>query len=416
MVLQRSIEGRSSCRSAFSSRIFCLYFGGSAFLTLATWITRFLIGWSTWDLTQSPLWVGAVSAAMLLPTFFLSPVFGVLADRLDPRKGMLVAYLSEAVISISAAVANFQGVFSLNWILCLAFMLGVVSAAQHPMRLVLLPHLVARPSLPSAVGLASITYNLSRIVGPALGAWLLLSVSTAAAFLLVSALFGVGSLFLLRIRVHVPRSQHHAESILTAMSQGLVVIRNSPLIRLVLILTMVDGMIGRSIMELLPAISGRLINGDASTLASLSALAGIGSVLGGVIVSRMRGRERTLLQLVFASLLLSSVVVLMVAWVRDLAGLGLMIMLVSMAVTMIGTGCQALIQVCVADAYRGRVLSIWTVVSLGVPALGAFFMGSVAELVGFVVVLIACALATAALVVLLWQRCQVAALLKGVTA
>jgi hypothetical protein len=130
----------------------------------------------------------------------------------------------------------------------------------------------------------------------------------------------------------------------------------------------------------------------------------------------MRGRERTLLQLVFASLLLSSVVVLMVAWVRDLAGLGLMIMLVSMAVTMIGTGCQALIQVCVADAYRGRVLSIWTVVSLGVPALGAFFMGSVAELVGFVVVLIACALATAALVVLLWQRCQVAALLKGVTA
>ncbi|WP_083928288.1 MFS transporter [Marinobacterium rhizophilum] len=416
MVFQRRPESPSSGRSAFSSRIFCLYFAGSVFLTLATWVTRFLIGWSTWALTESPLWVGAVSATMLLPTFFLSPVFGVLADRLDPRKGMLVAYLSEAVISVSAAVANFQGVFTLNWILVLAFLLGVVSAAQHPMRLVLLPHLIARPSLPSAVGLASITYNLSRIIGPALGAWLLVSVSTGAAFLLVSALFGIGSLFLLRIRVEVSRSQHHAESIFSAMSQGLLVIRNSPLIRLVLILTMVDGMIGRSIMELLPAISGRLINGDAGTLASLSALAGIGSILGGLIVSRMRGRERALLQLVFGSLLLCSVVVLLVAWASDLTGLGLMIMLVSMAVTMIGTGCQALIQVCVVDAYRGRVLSIWTVVSLGVPALGAFIMGSAAEVVGFVAVLIACALATAALVVILWQRYQVALVLKKVPA
>ncbi|UTW10562.1 MFS transporter [Marinobacterium rhizophilum] len=416
MVFQRRIESQSSSRSAFSSRVFCLYFGGSAFLTLATWITRFLIGWSTWDLTQSPLWVGAVSAAMLLPTFFLSPVFGVLADRLDPRQGMLVAYLSEAFISVSAAVANYQGQFSLHWILALAFLLGVVSAAQHPMRLVLLPHLVARPALPSAVGLASITYNLSRIVGPALGAWLLVSMSTGAAFLLVAVLFGIGSLFLLRIRVRVPRAAHHVESIFVAMSQGLRVIRNSPLIRLVLILTMVDGMIGRSIMELLPAISGRLIQGDASTLASLSALAGIGSVLGGVIVSRMRGRERSLLQLVFGSLLLCSVVVLPVVWVHDRAGLGAMIMLVSMAVTMIGTGCQALIQVCVADAYRGRVLSIWTVVSLGVPALGAFLMGSLAEMVGFVAVLIACALATAALVVVLWQRCHVATVLKNVAA
>jgi predicted MFS family arabinose efflux permease len=280
------------------------------------------------------------------------------------------------------------------------------------MRLVLLPHLVARPSLPSAVGLASITYNVSRIIGPALGAWLLVSVSTAAAFLLVSALFGIGCLFLLRLRVRVQRSSQPKESIWGALSGGLVVIRRSPIIRLVLILTTIDGLIGRSIMELLPAISGQLINGDAGTLASLSAVAGLGSVLGGLLVSRMRGRERTLLQLVFGSLLLCSVVVLLVPWVQGGLGLGSMIMLVSMAVTVTGTGCQALIQGSVADAFRGRVLSIWTVVSLGIPALGALVIGSVAEAVGFPLVLVICALAAGALVLLLLQRCWATMVLR----
>ncbi|MFC6670306.1 MFS transporter [Marinobacterium aestuariivivens] len=389
--------------TAFSSAAFNYYFAASAFLTLATWMTRFLIGWMTWDLTGSALWVGVVSALMLVPTLFLSPFFGVLADRVNPRTGILLAHLSEAVLTLATAAANLQGLFSLGWILVLALLLGALSAAQHPMRLVLLPRLVDRALMSSAIGLASTTYNASRVLGPALGAWLLLQVSAAGAFVTVSLLFLLGVLLILRIRLPEYRPAEQTQTVLRALLQGVRFALSVPLIRLVLILTAIDGLLGRSIMELLPAISGQLIQGNAATLATLTALAGVGSILGGLLVSRLRGRERTLLRLVLGSLLICSAVLLPVAAVRALPGLGAVIMMLSMAVTMIGTGCQALIQLSVADEYRGRVLSIWTVVSLGMPAVGAFVIGASADLFGFRPVLIFSAL-LGALVVLLMAR------------
>ncbi|NVK39681.1 MAG: MFS transporter [Oceanospirillaceae bacterium] len=382
--------------TAFSSPDFNRYFAASAFLTLATWMTRFLVGWMTWDLTASALWVGVVSASMLVPTLFLSPYFGVLADRVNARNGMVLIHMSEALLALATSLASVFGYFSLHWLLLLALLLGGLSAAQHPMRLVLLPKLVDRELFPSAIGLASTTYNASRVLGPALAAWLLLTVGVAAAFLAVAALLLAGLLLILRLKVTSSPSFDCSQPVLQALLQGFRVALMTPLIRLVLILTMIDGLLGRSVMELLPAISGQLIGGNAATLAKLTALAGAGSILGGVLVSRLRGKEARLLRLVLAALLGCSLILLSVMAVRELVGLGGMIMLLSLAVTMIGTGCQALIQLCIADQYRGRVLSIWTVVSLGVPALGAFVIGAAADAFGFRTVLLCAALLGAA--------------------
>ncbi|GGO78082.1 MFS transporter [Marinobacterium nitratireducens] len=374
--------------TAFSSSDFNRYFAASAFLTLATWMTRFLIGWITWDLTQSALWVGVASALMLVPTLFLSPFFGVLADRVNARNGMLLVHLSEALLTLATALATRYGYFSLHWLLLLALLLGTLSAAQHPLRLVLLPKLVPRELFPSAIGLASTTYNASRVLGPALAAWLLLVAGIAGAFFVVAALFLAGLPLIRRIRLAPQQRAATQLPVWQALLQGCRMAMQVPLIRVVLLLTMVDGLLGRSIMELLPAISGALIDGDAATLAKLTAVAGLGSILGGVLVSRVRGREERVLRLILMALLGCSVVLLPVLAVRDLTGLGLVIMLLSLAVTVIGTGCQALIQLCIGDEYRGRVLSIWTVVSLGMPALGAFVLGASADVLGFRPVLV----------------------------
>lgn len=399
---------KNTVPSAFSSTAFKLYFSATAFLTLSTWITRFLIGWSTWEQTQSAFWVGVASALMLVPTLFLSPIFGVVADRVDPRLGMLLAHFGEALIALGGALASFGGVFSLGWILALALALGLVSAVQHPMRLAVLPRLVERGLFPSAIGLASTTYNAARVLGPALGAWLLTAVATDGTFLVASALSATGALFLLRLRLlRTAASLPHSGSILMALSEGVGVILQSPLIKLVLALTMVDGLLGRSIMELLPAISGELIGGDAGTLATLTALAGVGSILGGIVVSRRRSRERTLLRLIRVALLCSATVLLCVLAVRELWQLGGLVMALSTMVTIIGTGCQALIQLSIGDAYRGRVLSIWTVVSLGMPALGAFLLGAAADAAGFPVVLTAAAVVGALGVLMLSRRYRI---------
>ncbi len=402
--MSHSRKRKPARRSALTYRLYRRYFTASCFSTFGTWITRFLLGWTTWDLTQSALWVGIISSVMLLPTFLLSPIFGVVSDRISARNGMLSTTALQAAIGATAAYVQFIGDFSIPWLIALAASIGSVSAAHHPMRLALIPKLVDRASLPSAVGLSAIVFNSSRIIGPAIGAWLVANASVAIAFACASSLFALSLFFLFSIRSIPANSHSDHHSLLTDLKEGLQFILADPVIKLVLTLTMINGMLGRSVIELLPAISGRLVNGDAGTLATLTAFAGLGSIFGGVIISRQRGNERKMVSLILICLLISGLTLLPTLFVTRVASLTAIIMLLSMSTTMIGTGCQALIQLTVADSFRGRVLSIWTVVSMGVPAFGAFFMGAAADMLGFGPVLIAFALIAITATLLLSKR------------
>lgn len=235
-------------------------------------------------------------------------------------------------------------------------------------------------------------FNSSRILGPAVGAWLVATASAATAFWTTTGLFVCALLFLLAI-APIPHTESHSrQSLLQDMRQGFGFIAASPAIKFVLAITTVNGLLGRSIIELLPAISGTLAGGGARTLAILTAFAGVGSIIGGLIISRQSSNQRYMLNLIMFCLLVSGITLLPIVFVAALPLLIAIIMFLSMAMTMIGTGCQALIQLSVADDYRGRVLSIWTVVSMGIPAIGAFVLGAAAEWVGFRTVLMIFAL------------------------
>ncbi|MEQ9463594.1 MAG: MFS transporter, partial [Haliea sp.] len=158
---------------AFSESAFRRYFWSSCLSTLASWVLRFLLGWSAWALTGTATWVGIVSAAMLLPTFLLSPVFGVVSDRINPRNGMLLTLLGQGLIAAAAGTSQLLGLFSLPVLLVLACGVGAFTSAHQPMRLALLPLLVSRAVLPGAIGISAIVFNSSRILGPAVGGWLL---------------------------------------------------------------------------------------------------------------------------------------------------------------------------------------------------------------------------------------------------
>jgi predicted MFS family arabinose efflux permease len=158
-------------------------------------------------------------------------------------------------------------------------------------------------------------------------------------------------------------------------------------IRLVFTFTLINGLLGRTLIELLPALSGQMLQGDSSTLATLTAAAGVGSIIGGFIISRQGGSEERLLTLVMASLLLGAVSLLGVRWLQGLPSISALVMLTSMITTMVGTSSQALAQLLVAEEYRGRVLSIWAVLAMGAPAIGTLLMGAMADILGFPAVL-----------------------------
>lgn len=374
---------RSPGLTALAEPAFRRYFLVSCLSTMGTWVTRFLLGWSAWDLTETATWVGITSALLLLPTFVLSPLFGVLSDRISPRNGLLVTLASQGALAALAALALLSDQFTLPVLLCLATLVGAVSAAHHPLRLALMPRLVPRHALPSAIGISAILFNLSRILGPALAGWLLVQVSEAGAFAVAAGLFCGALLALLRIHgIHAADGAQRG-SVGQQLREGLHFVAGHQAIRMVMLLTLVNGFLGRTLIELLPALSGKLLDGTPLTLATLTAAAGAGSITGGLWLARHRSDETALLRMVILSLGAAALVVLPITWATQTWALTLVIFALSLATTAAGTGGQALAQLLVDDAFRGRVLSLWTVVTMGAPAIGAFAMGALADILGF---------------------------------
>jgi MFS family permease len=394
-----------SHRSAFAEPLFRRYFPSSCFSTLGGWMIRFLFGWSAWELTHSAFWVGVVAGAMLFPTFLLSPIFGIVSDRINPRNGLLFTVSLHGVVAGVAGAVYLLGRFDLPWLVVLAAALGAVTAAHTPIRLALIPRLVSREALPSAIGYSAIIFNISRILGPAAGAWLIAHASLPAAYLVALILCAISLAFLFTVRDIGQVERRRPASMLRELGAGFSYVVRHRGIRLVFTFTLINGLLGRTLIELLPALSGQMLQGDSSTLATLTAAAGVGSIIGGFIISRQGGSEERLLALVMASLLLGAVSLLGVRWLQGLPSISALVMLTSMITTMVGTSSQALAQLLVAEEYRGRVLSIWAVLAMGAPAIGTVLMGAMADLLGFPAVLaIFATLAIAGIYVLFRRR------------
>ena len=390
--------------SAFAEPAFRRYFWSTCLSTLATWVLRFLLGWSAWALTGTATWVGIVSAAMLLPTFLLSPVFGVVSDRINPRNGMLVTLLGQGLVAAAAGSAELLGVFGLGPLLFLALVGGAITAAHQPLRLALLPLLVPRDVLPGAIGVSAVVFNSSRILGPALGGWLLTRAAAGTAFLVAAALFAGGLLLLARIRLARRSAAPGGSTLAGELLAGLRFVQSHQGIRVILAFTLLNGLLGRTVIELLPAISGKLLAGNAGTLATLTATAGAGAILGGLLLAQRRNAGAGLLRLVVWSQVAGSVSLLPVAWATSTLRLGAVIFALSMAMTIAGIGSQALAQLSTPDAFRGRVMSLWVMVTMGAPALGALALGPAADRLGFPPILLAAALLVAGASVWLYRR------------
>ena len=373
----------TSHRSAFLEPLYRRYFPLACFSTLGSWLLRFLFGWSAWELTHSAWWVGVVAGVMLLPTFFLSPLFGIVSDRINLRNGLVVTVAVHGVIAAVAAAVSAVGALDVRWLVVLAAAMGAATSAHTPIRLALLPLMVSRQALPSAIGLSAMVFNASRILGPAVGALVVARHSVTAAFMLSVLMFCIALPILLSIHIERVISTRVPASFRNELVAGMRYAAKHPVIRFVLGLTLINGLLGRTLLELLPAFSGQLLDGRAQTLAILSGAGGVGSIIGGLIVSRQGGSDAHLLRLVMVCLLLASLCLLSVQWLSGLYAFVLLIFVLSMITTMVGTSSQALAQLLVDEQFRGRVLSLWTVLAMGAPALGAMLIGALAQQFGF---------------------------------
>ena len=370
-------------RSALAEQSFRRYFVGACQHTLGMWIIRFLVGWIAWDLTRTAFWVGIVSACMLFPTMLLSPLFGVLSDRINTRNGLLCTLSALFLVSVMATIIIASGWLTLGVLVMLALLVGAITSAHGPLRLALMPRLVSRERLPSAIGLSAVVFNTSRIFGPMIAGFIIAKTSSTVAFGLAALLFAGGVISMLSVYVTDNTKRSIKAGMFADLYEGVHFALTTPAIRLILSLVLVNALLGRVVIELLPAVSGKLLNGTATTLATLTAAAGAGSVIGGLLLTRLRDNEAVMLRMALISLTSACLVVLPIGWTGTLWLLALFIGYLAMATTMVGTGSQALAQFIVKDEFRGRVMSLWSMVAMGAPSLGGFVMGALVDLWGF---------------------------------
>lgn len=343
---------------------------------------RFLMGWEAWYLTESAFWVGVVSSAMLVPAFVLSPLFGVMADHARLRRGLFSTTSGMTAICIVLSVMWWLERLDIQYLTLIALAKGVVMAAHHPLRFALLPHLIPKTLLPSGIGISSIVFNTSRVLAPALAAGILVISSTGMVLNIAAVLFALGAYRLLGVPEHQGSSTQQ-QTIWRHLIEGFRYAAHTQSIRLLLYLTVLNGLLGRAVIEILPAVSGQLLAGNAQTLALLTALAGIGSIGAGVVIARQNGHRASFVNLVMMAIAATGALMYLLLLPTNVWLVAVVVLLLSLVMTIAGAGCQTLVQLRVKDHLRGRVMSFWATISMGFPAIGAFIMGASADLIGF---------------------------------
>ncbi len=390
-------------RSALSVQGFRRYYAGFWFGTTAFWVLKIAVGWSAWELSRSPAVTGLIAALALLPTMVLSPIFGVYADRVRLKIGIPVVLAGQVSVGLALAGLAAFGWLSVPALAVLATIWGLFAAAYQPMRLSMLARLVDRELFPSALGMTSVAFNVSRIIGPAIGGAIIARWGVAPAFA-VGAL-GYAPFLALFATVTLRERQTPSpgrRSVLSELTEGARYGFALPFVVPVLLMTAVNAFVGRGYFEILPVIAGRVLAGGAEGLAALTAAGGAGAILAGLVLGRLSPEGRVLGRALPASLIVTCAAVVLAGHVPELTAACMLAAVAGFTASLAGIATQTLMQLATDDDHRGRVMSFWTVVSFGAPSLGAMTMGALGGMIGVAPGLTAVGLAGGAATVVLW--------------
>lgn len=396
------MSDRSSRLGIFKDRNFALYSVGNAVSWLGMWAQRIGVGWLSWDLSHSASWVGLVSLGQFLPLIFFAPLFGGLLDRRDAKRYAIVTNSVLTALAVVLYAVTAMHALTIERLCGLSVLLGVANSAYQPVRLALVNEVAPSGRLAEAIATSSMLFNLTRTIGPALAGLAIASFGVAATFAINAISYAaiIGALAIMQLR---PSPRKPSKGFVKDFVAGVRYVAGHDFIRDLMLLSVVTSMLGRGVVELLPAFAGGLYQRGSSGLAVLTTAGGVGAILGGALLSQA-GRAGWLTPLARrGSVWLGAVVVLLGAvpsyWlsIATVAVLGL-------AITVSSVGLQVLLQKSIDERLRGRVLGLWGMCNIAGPGIGGAVLGAAAQVFGLRGVTIASGLMCVALAAWIVQR------------
>jgi len=351
---------------------------------LGTWMQFTAMGFFVARMAGSPhkaaLDLGILGASRAIPVLLLSPPAGVVADHLPRRRVLIVTNTTMALAALLLALlASFHRLGMLGLVLLSALNSGA-NAVDSPTRQSWLPLLVDRAYVGNAVGLNSIAFNAPAVIGPALAGLLIVWIGVAGAFYFNAAATLAVVVAVLMMRP-VPPSASHREPVWHAMKQGIVFIAGHPALRWIVLAQFVTSLLTRPYSLLIAALAVNVLHASARGLGWAVSAVGVGGFGGALVTAYLAQRERRS-RLWLQSGLLMSVGVAGLAFVPTLASALPVLFAIGVGTLASMGATNTLIQTLSPDDLRGRALSIYTMIAIGVVPLGALLDGAVASIVG----------------------------------
>jgi len=370
-----------SALRALRSRNYRLFVVGQLISLVGTWMQSVAQSWLIYRLTGSAALLGLIGFAGQIPIFVLAPLGGLLADRLNRHRVLIATHTIMMVLAFALAALTLGGIVREWQIFVLASFLGVVNAFDIPTRQAFLAETVSRDDIVNAIALNSSMLNGARIVGPAIAGLVVAAFGEGWCFLLnaISYLAVIGALLMMHVE-QVPHPGAHV-SAWESIIEGFVYSWNTEPVRALLLLLGLVSLMGMPYSVLMPVIASSVLGGGPNAYGVLMAASGVGALAGAALLT-LRQNVRGLGRWVAVSAVSFGITLIAFSFSRALwLSTALLVpagffMMVEMAAS------NTLIQSMIPNRLRGRVMSVYSMMFMGMAPMGALVAGALAAPLG----------------------------------
>jgi len=363
---------------ALNHRDYRVYYLGQLVALSGTWMQTVAQSWLVLQLTDSPLRLGLIGTFQFAPLLLFSLLAGAVADRLPKRRLLVAAQSTQAGLALVLATLIWTGRVQYWHVAGVALLWGCVNAIDQPARQSFVVSLVGRSDLVSAVGLNSAAFNGARIIGPAIGGVLIARAGIAPAFALNAVAFLVAISALLTVRARGAAAPRGTTTVAEEIAEGVAYAVRAPRVRLVLGLLLITSFCVFNFTVYVPLLARNVLGLGSEGFGFLMTALGVGAVAAGLSLGWIGTAPPSLGTMALAlGAALTGLVTLSAArhfWVA-----AVLLAAVGFAATTTTAACNTSLQLLAPDALRGRVMSLYTLVSGGVFPIGAFWVGAVSE-------------------------------------
>lgn len=376
-------ERRSTILAPFGFRDFRLLWFGLIISNLGTWMQFTTLGYIVANIAANgktaSLYVGILGASSAVPVVLLSPIAGVVADRFPRRRVLFITNGLQILIAMLLALLATFHALQLWEIFVLAGARSTTQAFDAPARQSWVPLLVPKENLGNAIGLNSIAFNGPSVIGPPIAGVLILTVGVAASFY-INAVATLAVIVALIFMQPAPPSSTKRENVMTSILAGMKFLAKHPVLRWVVLLLAVVCLFVRPYAQLLPAYAAHVVHVDARGLGMMLAASGIGAILGSLVTAIVGSRRRGVVW--FASAVGMALGTMVLGLVHVYWVALVVLPFIGLAVLSFAGSSNVLLQMLSPEDMRGRAISVFSMIILGLVPAGSLLIGSVGAIAG----------------------------------